>query len=112
MARLPEVGGDLGNWGAILNDYLSVSHSDSGVLKTATVTTQTVQDGAITEGKLAAAVQTKLNASDVTPASTVNHGSAASTARPAISNPVVWVGSVQPANWVSGDIWIEPDEVI
>jgi hypothetical protein len=34
MARLPTVGGDKGNWGDILNDYLSQSHADDGTLKT------------------------------------------------------------------------------
>ncbi|MBN9202035.1 MAG: SGNH/GDSL hydrolase family protein [Microbacterium chocolatum] len=33
MARLPEVGGDKGNWGDILNDYLSQAHAGDGSLK-------------------------------------------------------------------------------
>jgi hypothetical protein len=33
MARLPTPGGDDGNWGQILNDYLAVEHDDSGSLK-------------------------------------------------------------------------------
>ncbi len=33
MARLPVPGGDSGNWGAILNQYLSVSHNADGTLK-------------------------------------------------------------------------------
>jgi len=33
MARLPQPGGDKGNWGEILNDYLSQSHNDDGSLK-------------------------------------------------------------------------------
>ncbi|MGH7218286.1 MAG: hypothetical protein ACREGE_02490 [Candidatus Microsaccharimonas sp.] len=32
-ARLPQPGGDPGNWGVILNDYLGVSHNDDGSLK-------------------------------------------------------------------------------
>lgn len=33
MARLPTPGGDDGNWGDILNEYLSVAHSSDGSLK-------------------------------------------------------------------------------
>lgn len=33
MTRLPQVGGDEGNWGTILNDFLSVSHNEDGTLK-------------------------------------------------------------------------------
>lgn len=32
MARLPTVGGDQNDWGNILNEFLSVSHSSSGVI--------------------------------------------------------------------------------
>ena len=35
MPRLPQPGGDAGNWGAILNDYLSVEHNADGTLKNA-----------------------------------------------------------------------------
>lgn len=33
MTRLPNVGGDVGNWGTLLNEYLSVSHNLDGTLK-------------------------------------------------------------------------------
>jgi len=33
MARLPEQGGDNGQWGSILNDFLSQSHNGDGTLK-------------------------------------------------------------------------------
>ena len=33
MARLPQPGGDVGNWGEILNDYLNQSHNNDGSLK-------------------------------------------------------------------------------
>lgn len=39
MARLPQVGGDDGNWGEILNDYLAAAHNADGTLKTGSVTT-------------------------------------------------------------------------
>jgi hypothetical protein len=37
MSRLPNVGGDQGNWGTVLNDYLSVEHNADGTLKTVPV---------------------------------------------------------------------------
>jgi len=33
MARLPQPGGDNGNWGSILNDYLSTSLNADGSFK-------------------------------------------------------------------------------
>jgi len=33
VARLPQPGGDVGNWGEILNDYLNQSHNNDGSLK-------------------------------------------------------------------------------
>ena len=51
MSRLPVPGGDSGNWGQILNDYLSTAHNADGSIK----------DNAVTETNLSATVQTKLN---------------------------------------------------
>ncbi len=82
MARLPQPGGDNGNWGDILNDYLSQSHKPDGLLKDNSVTNDAIAPNAITAGKIAtnavsanaiadgsvtetlldAAVQAKLNA--------------------------------------------------
>jgi hypothetical protein len=33
MSRLPTVGGDDGNWGTVLNDFLDVSHNSDGTAK-------------------------------------------------------------------------------
>lgn len=48
MTRLPTPGGDEGNWGQILNDYLSAAHNPNGTLKPGIITTtnldQEVQD--------------------------------------------------------------------
>jgi hypothetical protein len=41
-ARLPTVGGDDGNWGQILNDFLSVTHKSDGTLKDNSVTVSTI----------------------------------------------------------------------
>ncbi len=71
MARLPIPGGDNGNWGDILNDYLLQTLKPDGTLKDNSVTSSVIaddsvnaaaiQDGSITEIQLNSAVQTKLN---------------------------------------------------
>lgn len=61
MARLPQPGGDKGSWGDILNDFLSQAHDTDGSLSADTVGVSQVEDQAISETKLAPAVQTKLN---------------------------------------------------
>ncbi len=53
MARLPTPGGDDGNWGDILNDFLSVAHNSDGTLQDDAVPAATVDDGTITNSKLA-----------------------------------------------------------
>ncbi|MFZ1301865.1 MAG: hypothetical protein WAQ27_04820, partial [Candidatus Microsaccharimonas sp.] len=62
MARLPNPGLDAGQWGDILNDFLSQTHATDGSLKSGTVGTTNVIDESITEGKLSSIVQAKLNA--------------------------------------------------
>ena len=74
MARLPTPGGDNGNWGTILNDYLSQSLESDGTIKDdaigaaqiagGSITNTLIANGAIDETKLAAAVQAKLNSTD------------------------------------------------
>lgn len=61
MARLPIPGGDIGNWGEILNDFLSQTHNSDGSLKNNAVSGVSLQDGGVSEIKLASAVQAKLN---------------------------------------------------
>ena len=77
MARLPQPGGDNGNWGTILNEYLSETLDTDGKIKDNAVTSNTIApdsitniqiaDGTIQEAKLASAVQTKLNAGTASP---------------------------------------------
>lgn len=62
MARLPEVGGDDGNWGDILNDFLRTAHADDGTLAPNTVSGSTLQAESVTEAHLSTTVQAKLNA--------------------------------------------------
>ncbi|MFA5172735.1 MAG: hypothetical protein WC426_14325 [Sulfuriferula sp.] len=86
MARLPQPGGDSGNWGDILNDYLSQTLKNDGTLKdnsvtnsaiapnavtaaelaTDAVTAVNIANGSISENLLDTAVQTKLNAGGTT----------------------------------------------
>lgn len=75
MARLPQVGGDAGNWGDVLNDYLSQSHDADGSLKADivgsahlapnSVTTAAIADATVAEAKLSPGVQAKLNAAPI-----------------------------------------------
>ena len=60
MPRLPQPGGDEGNWGTILNDYLSAAHNADGTLKTAS----------ISESQLDTTVQAKLNSVAGSPGAT------------------------------------------
>jgi len=63
MARLPEVGGDNGNWGEVLNEFLVQSHTNDGTLKTdsvgaAQIKSQSVTNAALLDNTITAA---KLN---------------------------------------------------
>ncbi|MBI3889066.1 hypothetical protein HY312_00610 [Candidatus Saccharibacteria bacterium] len=74
MARLPQPGGDSGNWGSILNDYLSQAHKTDGTLKddvvaanalaSNAVVESSLADSAVTKPKLASSVQASLNKAD------------------------------------------------
>ena len=68
-ARLPQVGGDDGNWGAILNDYLAQAHASNGILKANAVGSEQIADEAITSTKIAVgAVGTAQLADSIDPA--------------------------------------------
>jgi len=47
MTRLPTPGSDSGQWGDILNNYLSQSHTADGKLKTDSVTAAQLAPGAV-----------------------------------------------------------------
>lgn len=53
MARLPKVNGDDGNWGDILNDYLSQSHTPDGGLSTNTVGAPQLKHNSVTSAAIA-----------------------------------------------------------
>lgn len=62
MPRLPQPGGDQGEWGSILNDYLSAAHNTDGTLKPNTVTSQTIAPGSIALTNLTPSLQSQVTA--------------------------------------------------
>lgn len=48
MARMPQPGGDTGNWGQILNDFLSQAHQADGTLKPGVVGASNLAANAVT----------------------------------------------------------------
>jgi len=53
MTRLPQPGGDDGNWGDILNAFLAVSHGQDGALLDGIVGSAQLKDGAVSTAKIA-----------------------------------------------------------
>lgn len=60
MPRLPIPGSDTGEWGEILNEFLTTSHTASGLLKTNTVGADQIQNNSIPLAKLDPSVQTSI----------------------------------------------------
>lgn len=52
MARLPQPGGDDGQWGAILNDFLSQAHADDGQIRDESVTVSKLSGAGGTSGQV------------------------------------------------------------
>lgn len=52
MSRLPNPGGDAGQWGQILNEYLSQSHNADGTLKNGIVTSSHLAPNAVNSSNL------------------------------------------------------------
>ncbi len=53
MVRLPQPGGDAGNWGTILNEYLGQVHNSDGTLKPGVVTAQHLAPDAVGSSAIA-----------------------------------------------------------
>jgi len=53
MPRLPQPGSDAGNWGDLLNDFLSTTHDTNGNLKTGSVNSAAIASDSVTLAKLA-----------------------------------------------------------
>lgn len=62
MVRLPTPGSDAGQWGEILNEYLSQAHKLDGSLKANIVSNDTIANAAVSEVNLDAALAAKVNA--------------------------------------------------
>jgi len=75
-ARLPVVGGDAGQWGTILNTFLSVSLNSNGTLITSAVSTAGAE---MTTNKGVASGYAPLNSSTVVPAANLGTGTASTT---------------------------------
>lgn len=58
MSRLPTPGGDNGDWGNILNDFLSQTHNSDGSLKNGIVTAAQLAPNAVTSATLPDATAT------------------------------------------------------
>jgi len=119
MARLPQVGGDSGDWGVILNDFLSQSLSSDGSLKsgivsssqlaTGAVTNASVAPNTLTEDKLAPAVQTKLNTGAPVADGTITEAKLSSALATKINTaPTIPVSSV---NTLTGDVVIDKSDI-
>ncbi len=74
MPRLPHPGGDQGNWGQILNDYLNQAHNPDGTLKDNAVSSSALANDSISEDKLDTAVRSKLNSGGGTQGATGPQG--------------------------------------
>lgn len=70
MTRLPQPGGDSGDWGTILNDFLSQAHNSDGTLKDDSVTSMQIAPNAVTATQLAPNAVTSASLPDATAAST------------------------------------------
>lgn len=98
MARLPQPGGDEGNWGSILNDYLLAAHDASGVLRA----------DSVQETQLDPTVRTKLNgltgpAGPQGPAGTTDWSGI--TNKPVI--PTIVASLTAPPTPAVGDMWVD-----
>ncbi|MGH7218658.1 MAG: hypothetical protein ACREGE_04425 [Candidatus Microsaccharimonas sp.] len=119
MVRLPEPGGDDGQWGSILNEFLSVEHNTDGSLKqnasleakyskpstgiplsdlTSSLQTTIQSINTIEPGFAPVAGAKVLVTQDFTTAST-----ARCTNRTDVT--VRWRGPVEPTNMLNGDEW-------
>lgn len=106
MARLPTPGGDSGNWGAILNEYLLQSHTESGDIKPGLITKSdvgltNVDNTSDINKPVSAATQTALDAKlttsslDTQTAAKIQDVSSATTAALSTSKPIAQTYTTQ-----------------
>lgn len=77
---------------------------------TATISTLAAAEAANPETALNSAIVAIAQENSPTGLTVVRHGENASYARPAGASQVLWLGSVEPANMVDGDIWLLASE--
>lgn len=116
MARLPIPGSDNGQWGQLLNDYLSVAHTSAGGLKTGSVgddQVASISQAKITGLSTALSGKTDTSVTYGTAARVFyNSGTSSYPTRPSGFTSVEWIGPVAPTiggagNAVDGyDTWI------
>lgn len=122
MARLPQVGGDDGNWGTILNEFLHQAHNPNGTLKSDSVGVSQLNSGEldiavknIVEDPTSATSAAIVTAVPAAPAIAASYPqcvvvATGNEARPTGSDVVFWIGgSTQPANMGTNDIWYNSD---
>jgi hypothetical protein len=104
MARLPNPGGDEGQWGTVLNNFLQVSLRNDGTLKEADdITANTAHRKATTN------VHGIADTSALEPVLYYDSANSSYPARPDRSQPVTWSGPKEPPigsnHAKEGDIW-------
>lgn len=125
MSRLPQPGGDTGEWGQILNDYLSQAHSADGSLKAGSVAPSQLSTN------LASLIDSKADTSSLSTVATTGdytdltnkptipaaqiasvNVTTGSETRPTATT-VLWIGgSAQPTNMLTGDLWFSAEAPI
>ena len=101
MARLPQIGGDEGDWGDILNDYLGQAHNADGTLKDDSVGSAALQDGAVTASKITPGTITKSDVGLGSVDNTADADKPVSTATQTALNAKVNTTAVGAANGVA-----------
>lgn len=99
MSRLPIPGSDDGQWGTVLNDYLSVSHNADGTLKSSELASAGAE---LTSNKGAASGYAPLDGSSKVPVANLPVGTTSSTV--AAGNDSRITGALQSGAAAGGDL--------
>ena len=99
MARLPTPGSDDGQWGAILNDFLDVSHNSDGTLKTSEITAAGAE---VISNKGAANGYAPLNSTSKVPIANISVGTTSGTVAAGDDSRIT--GALQSGASAGGDL--------
>ena len=99
MARLPTPGSDDGQWGAILNDFLDVSHNSDGTLKTSELTSAGAE---VVSNKGAANGYAPLNSTSKVPIANISVGTTSGTVAAGDDSRIT--GALQSGASAGGDL--------